>query len=125
MPTKLKRENARNCFRCHSHSPSFRLVSLVKLPTENRTLEPDCLVELLCASCLRLEIDDVYEGFAQSSIPIGADESPDACLSRQIGFAVVPLRFCERECQLLVNELTTGGFELSVANVRPRLRIEA
>lgn|ERR1700733_1146454 len=113
MATKFNRRDAKNCFRCHSHSPSFRLISIVKLPAENRTLESDCLVELLCASCLRFEIDDLYEGFAQSSIPMGADESPDVCLSRQIGFAVVPLTFCEREFQLLVDELTAGGFELS------------
>lgn len=125
MPTKFKREDAKNCYRCHSHSPSFRLISLVKVPTENRTLEADCLVELLCASCLRFEIDDLYEGFAQSSIPIGADESPDVCLTRQIGVAVVPITFCEREYQLLVNELTTGGFELSVTNGPPGLRVEA
>ncbi len=115
MATKFRREDGRTCFRCHSDLPSFRLISLVKLPTENRTLEPDCLVELLCATCLRFEIDDLYEAFPQSSIPVGVDESPDVCLSRQIGFAVVPLTFRERECQLLVDELTTGGFELSVS----------
>jgi hypothetical protein len=114
MATKFKREDAMTCFRCHSDSPTFRLISLVKLPTENRTLEPDCLVELLCTPCLRFEIDDLYEGFAQLSVPVGADESPDACLSRQIGFAVVPLTFSERACQLLVDELRTDGLELTV-----------
>lgn len=92
MATKFRREDARTCFRCHSDLPSFRLISLVKLPTENRTLEPDCLVELLCASCLRFEMDDLYEAFARSSIPVGVVESPDVCLSRQIGFAVGTLR---------------------------------
>ena len=45
MATKFRREDARTCFRCQSELPSFRLISLVKLLTENRTLEPDCLVE--------------------------------------------------------------------------------
>ena len=58
-----------------------------------------CLVELLCASCLRFETDDLYvRSVCASSIPVGVDESPDVCLSRQIGFAVVPLTLCEREC---------------------------
>ncbi len=115
MARKFKREEAKTCFRCQSYSASFRLISLVKLPNENRTLEPNCLVELLCKSCLKFEIDDLYEGLAQSSIPVGVDESPDVCLSRQIGFAVVPLTFSERESQLLIDELRTNGVE-SVVN---------
>jgi len=77
-------------------------------------LNPICLVELVCPSCLRLEIDELYLGFAQSSISSGVDESPDHCLSRQIGFAVVPLMFSERESQLLIEELRTDGFEMAV-----------
>jgi hypothetical protein len=92
----------------------FRLISLVNRPTDGGSLEPDCLVELLCTSCLRLEMDDLYEGFVQSSIPVGADESPDVCVSRQIGFAVVPLVFSERESQLLIDELRTGGAEIAL-----------
>ena len=113
MGTKLKREDATNCFRCHSDPPVFRLISLVKLPTEHGSLEPDCLVELLCTSCLRLEIDELYEGFAQSNIPVGVDESPDVCVSRQIGLAVVPLMLSARESELLIDELRIDGFEMA------------
>jgi len=111
METEFKREEAETCFRCHSNPPMFRLISLVKLPTEGGPLQPDCLVELLCTSCLRLEMDDLYEGFVQSNIPVGVDESPDVCVSRQIGVAVVPLVFSERESQLLIEGLRTGGIE--------------
>jgi len=83
-------------------------------PNDDGSLEPDCFVELLCTSCLRLEIGDFYEGFAQSSIPLGADESPDVCLFRQIGFAVVPLMLSDRESQLLIDELRIDGFEMAV-----------
>jgi hypothetical protein len=72
------------------------------------------LVELLCPSCLRLEVDDFHEGFAQSSIPLGAGETPDVLVCRQIGFAVVPLIFSERESQLLIDELRADGFDMEV-----------
>jgi len=108
---KIKREDAETCFLCQINPPQFRLISLEKLPTEGGTLEPECLVELLCPGCLQLEIDDHCEALAQSGIPVGADETPDICVCRQIGFTVVPLMSCERESQLLIDELTTNGFE--------------
>jgi hypothetical protein len=108
---KFKREDARICFRCQVNPPQYRLISLETLPTEGGPLEPDCLVELLCLACLRLEIDDLYEAFAQSSIPVEADETPEVRVCRQIGFAVVPLMFRARESQLLIDELRTNGFE--------------
>jgi hypothetical protein len=108
---KFKREDAKTCFRCQVNPPQFRLISLEKVPTEGGTLEPDCLVELLCPSCMRLEIDDFYEALAQSNIPVGADETPDVRVRRQIGFAVVPFTFSERESQFLIDELRTNGFE--------------
>jgi len=111
---KFKPEDAKTCFRCQVDPPQFRLVSLKKFPTEGGTLEPDSLVELLCLGCLRLEIDDFYEAFAQSSIPLGADETPDVHVCRQIGFAVVPLMFSEREPQLLIDGLRTNGFETAL-----------
>ena len=114
MGIRIKREDAKTCFLCHSNPPLFRFTSLQKLPTDDGSLEPDCFVELLCTSCLRLEIGDFYEGFAQSSIPLGADESPDVCLFRQIGFAVVPLMLSDRESQLLIDELRIDGFEMAV-----------
>ena len=114
MAIKFKREDAKTCFRCQVNPPQFRLILLEKLPTEGGALEPECLVELLCPGCLQLEIDDHYEALAQSSIPVGADETPDVRVCRQIGFAVVPLMFCERESQLLIDELTTDGFEMAV-----------
>jgi hypothetical protein len=103
------------CFRCQVNPPQSRLISLEKLPTEFGTLELDCLVELLCPSCLRLAIDDFCEGFAQSSIPVGANETPDFHTRRQIGCAVVPITLSERESGLLIDELRTNGFE-TVAN---------
>jgi hypothetical protein len=114
MAIKFKREDAKTCFRCHSKPPQFRLISLEKLPTEDGILKPDCLVELLCPSCLRLEVDDFHEGFAQSSIPLGAGETPDVLVCRQIGFAVVPLIFSERESQLLIDELRADGSDMEV-----------
>jgi hypothetical protein len=111
---KFKREDAKTCFRCQVNPPQFRLISLEKLPTEDGALEPDCLIELLCPGCLRLEIDDSYEAFAQSSIPVGANETPDVRVCRQIGFAVVPLMFSERESQLLIDELRSNVFETAV-----------
>jgi hypothetical protein len=108
---KFKRQDAKICFRCQVNPPQFRLISLEKLPTEGGTLEPECLVELLCLGSLRLEIDDFYVALAQSSIPVGADETPDVRVCRQIGFAVVPLMCNERESQLLIDELRTNGIE--------------
>jgi hypothetical protein len=110
---KIKREDAETCFRCQIIPPQFRLISLEKLPTEGGSIEPECLVELLCPGCLQLEIDDHYEALAQSGMPVGADESPDVHVCRQIGFAVVPLMSCERESQLLIDELTINGFEMA------------
>jgi len=108
---KIKREDAKTCFRCQLNPPQFRLISLKKLPTEGGTLESECLVELLCPGCLQLEIYDHYEALEQSSIPVGAVETPDVHVCRQIGFAIVPLMLCERESQLLIDELTTNGLE--------------
>jgi hypothetical protein len=89
------------------------LISVQKFPTEGGSFEPDCLVELLCTSCLRLEIDDLYEALPQANIPLGTDESPVRCVSRQIGFAVVPIILSERESQLLIEELREYGFNVT------------
>lgn len=115
MAIKIKGEDAKTCFRCQSNPPQFRLISLQNLPTDGGSLEPDCLVELLCTNCLRPEIDDLYEALPQSNLPLGEDESPEICVTRQIGFAVVPVLFRELEAQLLIGELRTdGGVELEV-----------
>ena len=114
MAKKFKREDARTCFRCNSKPPLFRVISIEKTPTDNGSLEPDCLVGLFCDSCLRMELNELSDGFAQSSIPVGVDESPDLCRCRQIGFAVIPLLFSQREAELLIDELRTDGVEMAV-----------
>ena len=118
MAIKFEQEYAKTCFRCQVNPPQFRLISIANLPTEGGALEPACLVELLCPSCLPLEIEDSCEALAQSSIPLGADETPDVFVCRQLGFVVVPLMFGERESQLLKDALRTNGFELAVGLFR-------
>jgi len=109
---KFNREDSRTCFRCDSNPPSFRIISIEKTPTDDGNLEPDCLVALICQSCLRPEIEDLCNEFAQSSSPVSVDESPERCLCRQVAFAVVPLMFSQRESELLVDELGTDGLEM-------------
>jgi hypothetical protein len=114
VPTKIKQEDARTCFHCDSNPPSFRVISLENTPNVDRDLEPDCLVALVCQSCLPLQIDDLCKGIAQMKIPVGVDETPDRCLCRQVGFAIVPLKLSEPESGLLIDELGTEVLETTV-----------
>jgi hypothetical protein len=114
MATTFTREDATTCFRCDSKPPSFRLISLESFPTEDGALEPDCLAGLFCEECLRIEVDGLCESFAQSRIPLGADESSKGFLARQIGFIVVPILFSQRESELMFEELATDGIETAV-----------
>ena len=85
MAIKFEQEYATTCFRCQVNPPQFRLISIANLPTEGGALEPACLVELLCPSCLRLEIEDSCEALAQSSIPLGADETRMSLFAGKLG----------------------------------------
>lgn len=111
VTTKYAQEDARTCFRCDVNPPSFRLISLEKTPTEDDDLEPDCVVSLICQSCLRPEMDDLCNGFAQSALPVTSNESPSRCLCRQVGFAILPLTFRQRESGLLIDELNVDCIE--------------
>jgi hypothetical protein len=114
MATTINPEDSKTCFNCDSRPPLFRLISLERFLTESGSLEPDCLVGLFCESCLQLQIDDLFAGFSQSKTPVGPNETPDSCLCRQVGFAVVPLAFSQRESQLLVEELVTDVLDTHV-----------
>jgi hypothetical protein len=114
VTTKFNREDSKTCFRCDSNPPSFRLLSIQKTPTGNAHLETDCFIALICQSCLRPEIEDLRQGLALSSTPVGDDESPNRCLCRQVGFAIVPLLFSQRESELLIDELGTDCLEVTV-----------
>jgi len=111
MTVKFKQDDAGTCFRCYSNPPSFRLISLEKFPTDAGQLESDSLVGLLCDACLRLEIESIFDCFAQSKLPLEAHESTTRCLCRQVGFAVMPISFSERESQLLIDELNPDCLE--------------
>jgi hypothetical protein len=111
VATRFNQKDASTCFNCHSNAPSFRLISLEKIPTDARQLEPGCLVGLFCNECLRFSLEGVFEGFVQSKSPLRSHESPDSCLCRQVGFAVVPLEFSQQESQLLIDELGTDCVE--------------
>jgi hypothetical protein len=119
MPMKFIREDARTCFRCDKNPPSFRLISLEKTPTEEGDLESDCGVSLICQSCLRPEMDDLWNAFAQSAVPVTGDESPTRCLCRQVGFAIVPLTISQRESGLLIDELGAECIEMAVDSQSP------
>ena len=88
------------------------MISLERLPTATGELEPDCLVGLFCDECLRLALEGVFDGLTQSTIPVGSNESPDRCLLRQAGFAVVPLVVNQRESELMIEELRTEILEV-------------
>ena len=114
MPITFNREDAKTCFRCHSNSPSFRLISLEHFPNEFREFEPDCMAGLFCEPCLKLEIKEYLDAIGQTREPLGSDESSDGFLCRQIGFTVVPLMLSENESKLLVEEIQTDWLEAMV-----------
>ena len=114
MATTFTREDAKTCFHCGINPPSFRLISLEQFPNDARELEPDCMAGLFCESCLKLEIDNYFQSFNQTKLPLGIDESTESCLSRQVGFVVVPLMLSEEECKLLVDEIETDCLACTV-----------
>lgn len=75
---------------------------------------PDSMAGLFCESCLKLEINNYYQSFAQAKLPLGLDESPEGFLCRQIGFVVVPLMLTENESKLLVDEIESDWLEAVV-----------
>jgi hypothetical protein len=75
MATTFSRDNARTCFRCDTHPPLFRLISLERYPNESRELEPDCNASLFCEECLRITINDYLDSFGQNKLPLGIEES--------------------------------------------------
>jgi hypothetical protein len=114
MAITFSREDAKTCFRCDSNPPSFRLISLERYPNESRELEPDCTAGLICEACLKLEINDQLDAFAQSKLPLGTGESAEAFFRRQIGFVVVPLMLDEKESELLVDEIEAEWLDVLV-----------
>jgi hypothetical protein len=114
MANTFRRDDARTCFRCNSNPPSFRLISLERFPNESRELEPDCMTGLFCEACLQLEIQNYFDAFTQSEVSLGADESCESFLCRQIGFTVVPLMLCEEESKLLIEEIEADWLEALV-----------
>jgi hypothetical protein len=114
MANTFTREDAGTCFACDQELPSFRLISLERFPNQSRDLEPDCLTGLFCEACLKLEINEYFAAFAQTSLPLGSDESTERCLCRQIGFTVVPLALSAEESKLLVEEIEVDWLEATV-----------
>ena len=114
MATKINREDAKTCFECDSRPPSYRLISLETFLMEDGSLEPDCLIGLFCEACLRLQIDDLLVELSQTKAPAGSNETPDSSICRQVGFVVVPIKFSERESQLLIDELGVENCETIV-----------
>jgi hypothetical protein len=113
MATTFTREDAQTCFRCDINPPSFRLISLERVPSDDGLI-PECMVTLLCQDCLRFELDDFHEALNQTSIPFGEDATEESFLCRQIGVLVVPLAVSYNESRLLVEELQTDGLECVV-----------
>jgi hypothetical protein len=114
MATTFTHDDARTCFHCGLHPPSFRLISLERFPNESRELEPDSTAALFCEPCLKLEVDNYFVALAQSKLPFGSDESTDGFLSRQIGFVIVPLILSAEESKLLVDEIEIDWLEAKV-----------
>ena len=105
MVNTFNRDDSKACFRCDSQPPTFRLISLERFPNESKELEPDCMAALFCDSCLKREIEDNFGALSQEKVPLGNDESTANFLSRQIGFAVVPLTIAKTESELLADEI--------------------
>ena len=114
MANTFTREDARTCFRCNQHPPSFRLISLERFPNEFREFEPDCMTGLFCEECLKIEIREYFVAMAQSNQPLGKDESSEGFLCRQIAFTVVPLMLAECESRLLIEEIEADWLETMV-----------
>jgi hypothetical protein len=69
---------------------------------------------LFCEACLKVEINEYFDAFAQNREPLEIDESTDGYLCRQIGFTVVPLTLSENGSKLLVEEIETDWLEAIV-----------
>ena len=114
MAVKFSRDDARSCFRCNACSPSFRWIALERYPNESRNLESTCGVGLFCESCIKLEINDYFESFAQNNEPVGPDETTEDYLCREFGFVVLPLMLSEKESKLLAEEIISDSLKTSV-----------
>ena len=116
MPVRFIRDDRRSCFRCNACSPSFRWIALERYPNDFGDLEPACAVGLFCESCIRQEIDDYFESFAQNAQPVGADETSHEYLSRELGFAVLPLMLSGKESKLLAEEINSDSLKTTSVN---------
>ncbi len=77
MTIRFNKEDALTCCSCYVNKPLFRLISLERIPTRDRTLIPTCMATLLCGGCLKAELDDFHRSFAQSEIPFGEGETEE------------------------------------------------
>jgi hypothetical protein len=116
MPAKFSRDDTRSCFRCNACSPSFRWIALERYPNESGNLEPACAAGLFCESCIRQEIDDYFESFAQNAQPVGADETSDEYLCRELGFTVLPLMLSGKDSKLLAEEINSDSLRTTSVN---------
>jgi hypothetical protein len=103
--------HARSCFRCNACSPLFRRIALERYPNEQRVLEPACAVGLFCEACIKLEINDYFESFAQNGEAVGHDETSEEYLCRELGFAVLPLMLSGKEKGLFAEEIISDPFK--------------
>lgn len=114
MATRFCRDDSQSCFRCNASAPSFRWIALERYPNEEHNLESACVVGLFCESCIKLEINDYFDSFAQNSEPVGPDETSEEYLSREFSFAVLPLMLSEIESSLLAHEIVSDSMKTAI-----------
>jgi hypothetical protein len=114
MPNKFSKEDAQTCFRCGTKPPSFRMVSLARMPNEHGSLVPECITALLCSRCVWYELHDFHQSLNQVNIPFGTDEEKESFLCRQVSICVIPLSLTYMESNLLVEGLKADWLECVV-----------
>jgi hypothetical protein len=114
MAARFGRDDARFCFRCNACAPAFRWIALGRYLNESRNLEASCSIGLFCESCIKLEISEYFESFAQNSEPVGSDETSEEYLCREFGFTVLPLMISGKESKLLADEILSDSLRTSI-----------
>jgi hypothetical protein len=105
MAIQFSIKEAANCFRCDSARPSFRVISVDRVPDGSGILTSECAAALVCEDCLEKALREFYETIRQIRIPVSKEETEDNYLTRPIGIVAIPIWLSSNDSRLLIDEL--------------------
>jgi hypothetical protein len=105
MAIQFSTKEAQSCFQCDGARPTFRVISVDRIPDGSGILTSKCAAALVCEDCLEKALSEFHEAVKQIRIPFSEEESEDNYLTRPIGIVAIPIGLSSNDSRLLMAEL--------------------